>query len=138
MSGCVSVTCATTSARCSRPRPPVTAPAESRRFDKIGIAVEPVSAELVTRARVAAPYRSGLLVSDVSVTGPAYRKVIADQTILVQVINPGPKRDLRSAADLEAVLGRLRAGDLVTFLVYDIGQAEATTRAVTVQVGGGQ
>ncbi len=110
-------------------------PTASRRFDKIGIAVEPVSPELVTRGRVAEPYRRGLLVSDVNVTGPAYRKLLADQTILVQIINPGPKRELRSAADLDAVLSRLRPGDLVTFLVYDIGQ-EATTRAVTVQVGG--
>jgi serine protease Do len=111
---------------------------EARRFDKIGIAVEPVSPELVTRARVAEPYRRGLIVSDVSVTGPSYRKLIADGTILVQVINPGPKRELHTAADLDAVLSKLGTGDLVTFLVYDLGQQEASAapRAVTVQVGG--
>ena len=87
------------------------------------------------RARVAEPYRKGLIVSDVSVTGPAYRKLFADATIIVQVINPGPKRDLRSAADLDAVLSRLSSGDLVTFLVYDLGQ-DGPPRAVTVQVGG--
>src|SRR6476469_3876614 len=108
---------------------------ESRRFDKIGIAVEQVSPELINRARVAEPYRRGLIVSDVSVTGPAYRKLFADATILVQVINPGPKRDLRSAADLDAVLSKLRAGDLVTFMVYDLGQ-DGPPRAVTVAVGG--
>jgi serine protease Do len=116
------------------PRPDV-APTEARRFDKIGIAVEPVSPELVNRARVAEPYRRGLIVSDVSVTGPAYRKLFADATILMQVINPGPKRELRSAADLDAVLSRLRPGDLVTFMVYDLGQ-DSPPRAVTVQVGG--
>jgi serine protease Do len=111
---------------------------EARRFDKIGIAVEPVSPELVTRARVAEPYRRGLIVSDVSVTGPSYRKLIADGTILVQVINPGPKRELHTAADLDAVLSKLGTGDFVTFLVYDLGQQEASAapRAVTVQVGG--
>ncbi len=110
----------------------------SRRFDKIGIAVEPVSPELVTRARVAEAYRRGLVVSDVSVTGPSYRKLFADGTILVSVINPGPKRDLHSAADLEAVLSKLRQGDLISFLVYDLGQQDNTSplRAVTVQVGG--
>jgi serine protease Do len=115
-----------------------TAQPEVRRFDKIGIAVEPMSPELVTRARVAEPYRRGLIVSDVSVTGPSYRKLIADGTILVQVINPGPKRDLHTAADLDAVLSKLGAGDLVTFLVYDLGQPDATAapRVVTVQVGG--
>jgi serine protease Do len=110
---------------------------ESRRFDKIGIAVEQVSPELVTRARVAEAYRKGLIVSDVSVTGPAYRKLFADQTILVQVINPGLKRELKSAADLEAVLAKLSSGDVVTFLVYDLGQADGSSalRSVTLQVG---
>ena len=121
----------------SADRAPSRGPASSepRRFDKIGIAVEPVSQELVTRARIAVPYRAGLVVSDVNVSGPAYRKLFADATILVEVLNPGPKRTLHSAADLDAVLSRLQPGDLVTFLVYDLGQ-EGSTRSVTVQVGG--
>ena len=76
---------------------------EGRRFDKLGITVEPVSPALVTRARVAEPYRKGLLVSEVNVTGPAYRRVDADNTILVQVLNPGPRRDAAHA-------GRSRRG----------------------------
>ena len=107
----------------------------SRQFDKIGISVEQVSPDLVTRARIAEPYRRGLIVSAVNVTGPSYRKLIADGMILLQVINPGPKRDLRSPADLDAVLSRLKSGDLVTFLVYDLGQ-DGPPRAVSVQVGG--
>ena len=116
---------------------PNTRPApQARRFDKIGIAVEPVSPELVTRARLEEPYRRGLLVSDVSVTGPSYRKLFSDATILMSVINPGPKRDIHTAADLDAVLSRLRAGDLVTFMVFDLGQPDGTApRAVTVPVG---
>jgi serine protease Do len=122
-------------ASANTPAPARSGESEARRFDKIGIAVEQVSPELVNRARLAEPYRRGLLVSDVSVTGPSYRKLLADATILVQVINPGPKRDLRSAADLDAVLSRLNRGDLVTFMVYDVGQ-DSPPRAVTVQVGG--
>jgi len=118
----------------SAPAPNRSADPEARRFDKIGIAVEPVSPEVVTRARLAEPYRRGLIVSDVSVTGPSYRKLFADGTILLQVINPGPRRELRSAEDLDAVLSRLRSGDLVTFMVYDLGQ-DGPPRAVTVQVG---
>jgi serine protease Do len=117
------------------PTPARGSDSESRRFDKIGIAVEPVSPELATRARLDASYRRGLIVSDVSVTGPSYRKLLADGTILLQVINPGPKRDLRSASDLDAVLSKMRSGDLVTFMVYDLGQ-DGPPRAVTVQVGG--
>jgi len=103
-----------------------------RSFDKVGITVEPVSPDLVTRARLSEEYRKGLMVSDVNVTGPAYRKLFADQTILVDVLNPGPKRSLRSAADLEGVLSRLKRGDLVSFNVYDIRQQ--STNVVTVQV----
>ncbi|MBA3672653.1 MAG: trypsin-like peptidase domain-containing protein [Gemmatimonadaceae bacterium] len=111
------------------------ASAAGRRFDRIGVTVEPVSAELVTRARLVDPYAHGLMVSDVSVSGPAYRKLIPDGTILVEVLNPGPKRTLRTPADLEAVLGAQKPGALITFLVYDVGR-EGSTRAVTLQVGG--
>ena len=76
--------------------------------------------------------------SDVKPTGPAYGKLFSDQTILLQVINPGPRRDLKSPADLDAVLSRLHDGDLVTFMVYYIGQQDqnAGPQAVTVQIGG--
>jgi serine protease Do len=103
----------------------------SRKFDKLGISVEPLSPELITRARVEEPYRKGLIVSDVNVTGPSYRKLGTDQTILVEVINPGPKKALHTAADLDAVLSSLKTGDLMTLTVYDIG---AGSRVVTLKV----
>ncbi|HEY5440284.1 MAG TPA: PDZ domain-containing protein, partial [Gemmatimonadaceae bacterium] len=111
--------------------PVVVSPVESRKLDKMGITVEPLSAD--ARVRVDDPYRRGLVVSDVSVTGPAYRKLFADETILVEVLNPGPRRALHSTTDLDAVLSKLKSGDLVSFLVYDIG-AQGTTRVVTVKV----
>ncbi len=100
---------------------------EERKFDKVGIAVEPVSSDV--RARIDDQYRKGLLVSDVSVTGPAFRKLAADQTILLEVLNPGPRRQLHSASDLEAALSKVRPGDPISFLVYDIN---GSTRTVTV------
>src|SRR5687767_12334526 len=120
--------------------PATIAPAsEGRRFDKLGITVEPVSPALVSRARVAEPYRQGLMVSEVNVTGPAYRRVAADNTILVSVLNPGPRRELRSPTDLEAVLARLKPGDVVTFLAYDVPRGpgdKGQTHALSLQVGG--
>jgi serine protease Do len=110
---------------------PAVSPAESRKLDKIGITVEPLSAD--ARAKVDAAYRSGLLVSDVSVTGPAFHKLFADETILVDVLNPGPRRALHSTADLDGVLSKLKSGDLVSFLVYDVSN-QGTTRVVTVKV----
>ncbi|MEP6618978.1 MAG: trypsin-like peptidase domain-containing protein [bacterium] len=109
------------------------APTEGRKFDKIGITVESVPPEMVRGARLTEAARKGLMVSEVSVAGPSYRKLLADYTILVSVINPGPKRELRSAADLEAVLSKLKSGDLLTVLVYDV-RGEGSTQAVTLQV----
>ena len=106
-----------------------TANSVARRFDKVGITVEPIGPDI--RSRIEPKYRQGLIVSDVSVTGPAYRKLIADQSVLYAVINPGPRRAIASAADLEAVLSKLKPGDLISLLVYDPGIGE---RTVTVQV----
>jgi serine protease Do len=121
------------------PTPRTIEPASAgRKFDKVGITAEPVSAALVARARLEEPYRRGLMVSEVSVTGPAYKKLDADNTILLQVLNPGPKRDLHTVADLDAVLSRLKSGDVVTFLVYDVRQSRTTpgsTRAISLEVG---
>ncbi|MDB4883233.1 MAG: hypothetical protein JWL95_1999 [Gemmatimonadetes bacterium] len=121
------------------PVPGIIEPAsQGRRFDKVGITAEPVSSALVARAKIEEPYRRGLMVSEVSVTGPAYHKLDADNTILLQVLNPGPKRDLHTVADLDAVLSRLRTGDVVTFLVYDVRQNPTTpgsTRAISLEVG---
>jgi serine protease Do len=111
---------------------------ESRRFDKLGITVEPVSPALASRARMSDAYRRGLMVSDVNVTGPARGKIFADNTVLLQVLNPAPQRELHSAADLDAVLARLRKGDVVTFLVYDVPQGpqdRGSTHAVSLEVG---
>jgi serine protease Do len=115
----------------SRVTPVESTPTESRKLDKLGITVEPLSAD--ARAKVDEPYRKGLIVSDVSVTGPAYNKLTADGTILVDVLNPGPRHALHTAADLDAVLSRLKGGDVVSLLVYDIG-LQGTTRVVTVRV----
>jgi serine protease Do len=107
-----------------------TSAVEPRQFDKIGITVEPMSPEI--SAKVDPSARRGLIVSDVNVTGPSYRKVGADQTVLVEVLNPGPRKVLHTAADLDAVLSRMKSGDLITFSVALIGVAG--TQAITIQV----
>jgi serine protease Do len=113
------------------------AASDSRKFDKLGITVESVPPALVARARVAPQYRNGLMVSEVNALGPSYGKLRADNTILVRVLNPGPRRDLRSAADLESVLSGMKHGDVVTFLAYEIPRGpddQGTAHAVAVEV----
>src|SRR5919202_1282251 len=94
--------------------------AGGRSYDKLGITVEPVPADLAAQARIPAQYRRGLLVTDVSLTGPARTQVIEGQEISVRVLSPQPARDIRSAADLEGVVSRLRNGDYLTLLLYNI------------------
>jgi serine protease Do len=105
-----------------------------RSYDKLGITAEPVPEELATQGRVPAQYRRGLLVTDISLTGPARNSLIEGRDIIVRVLNPQPARDIRSAADLESALARLRTGDFVTLLLYNV-QGEGT-RVVTLKVGG--
>ena len=112
--------------------PAQVSPAQSRKLDKLGITVEPLSADM--RARVGEPYKRGLIVSDVAVTGPSFHKLSSDGTILLEILNPGPRRALRSAADLDAMLSSARSGDLVSMLVFDMGPQGGATRVVTVKV----
>jgi serine protease Do len=108
-----------------------------RSYDKLGITAEPVPEELASQARIPAQYRRGLLVTDVSLTGPARgNALIEGREIIVRVLNPQPARDIRSTADLESALSRLRPGDYVTLLTYLLQQGEGATRVVTLRVGG--
>jgi serine protease Do len=106
-----------------------------RTYDKLGLTVEPVPSEMASQANIPSQYRSGLLVTDVSLTGPARNAILEGREIIVRVLNPQPARDIRSAADLENVVSRLRPGDLVTLLLYTVAQ-EGRTRVVTLKVGG--
>ncbi len=110
--------------------PAVITPTQSRKLDKLGITVEPLSPDL--RGQIEAPYRRGIVVSDVSITGPSFHKLAPDATILLEVLNPGPRRALSSPADLDSVLASVRSGDLVSLLVYNVGVAGGTS-VVTVK-----
>lgn len=114
-------------------RPTVT-PARTgeRSYDKLGISVQPVPQEFVEARRIQDEYSRGLLVTDVSVRGPAYRELAANSDIILRVLNPG-RKDIRSAADLESVVSSLKRGDTVTLLVYRAVQGGGT-RVVTLAI----
>ena len=112
--------------------PPQVSPVQSRKLDKLGITVEPLSADM--RAQLQEPYRRGLIVSDVSVTGPSYHKLTSDGTILLEVLNPGPRRALKSPADLDEVLASAKSGDLISLMVYEMAAQGGLTRVVTLRV----
>ena len=82
-------------------------------------------AELATQARLSDEWRRGLLVTDISPSGPAYHNLNENSSIIVRVLYP-QKRDIRSTTDLEQVVSGMKRGDLITLLVYDI-RAQGTT-----------
>ncbi len=106
--------------------------ANERSYDKLGITVQPVPAELANARRVGDEYRRGLLVTAVNTRGPAYRELGANQDIILRVLNP-VRRDIRSAADLEDAVKGLKRGDVLTLFVYTMGNPGGT-RVVSLPI----
>ncbi|GAC1477961.1 MAG: DegQ family serine endoprotease [Gemmatimonadaceae bacterium] len=109
------------------------APGESRSYDKLGISVEPAASADLGSAQVSADARRGLLVTSVATSGPSYRKIL-ERDILVQVLSPEPKRPLRSMADLEQILSKVKDGQYLSLLVYNVEVGQ--TRVVNLRIGG--
>ncbi|HEX2719199.1 MAG TPA: Do family serine endopeptidase [Gemmatimonadaceae bacterium] len=98
------------------------AAAEGVNYDRIGVALSPVPAELAQRSSQGDSFRRGLVVTDVMVSGPAYKKLIEERDVIVEIINPGPRRAVTSQGDLDRTLKGLKAGDYITLLVYNLDQ----------------
>jgi serine protease Do len=107
--------------------------ADERTNEKLGITVSPIPAEFISARRVNDEYRRGLLVTDVSARGPAYRQLIANSDIIVRSLHP-TRRDIRSAGDLEQVVSSLKKGDVLSLLVFDTRGAQGTTKVVNVPI----
>ncbi len=71
--------------------------------ERLGVTVSPVPNDFVTARRVADEYSRGLLVTDVSVRGPAYRKLEPNRDIILRTLHP-MRREIRTAGDLEQVV----------------------------------
>ena len=99
-------------------------------FDKLGISVQPLPSELARRANLG-DGQSGVLVTDVDPRGPAHNQLV-EGNVLLEILNPGPRRRIETVADVERVLGRASSG-YVTFLVYDVRLRQ--TNVVSVRVG---
>jgi len=100
--------------------------------EKLGIAVEPVSAALAREIKLDEP--RGVRVVDVVGSGPAFERLNPSSDVILDVLYPAPRRPVRSVADLQDALARLKNGDVISLNVYDV-QARGT-RVVNVRVGG--
>jgi serine protease Do len=99
---------------------------------KLGVVVEPVSAQQARDANLGAAAR-GVRVTQVATGGPAYERLF-EGDIVTEIINPGPRRPVRTVADLNQTLEGLRSGQYVALYVYDV--RSQNSRVVTLRVGG--
>ena len=106
---------------------------------KLGISVEPIPVELARQANLGAEGR-GLLVREVDLDGPANQQLFARTDVIAEVLRPSPRRAVKTVADLERALSRVRDGDIVSLYVYNIGGrrdgTEPQGRVVNLRVGG--
>ena len=99
-------------------------------YDKVGVSVKPLSEADATQARIDQDYR-GVVVTDVDPNGPASGRLFPSD-VIVTVLNP-TKQQVKSASDLDGVLGRMHRGDVVSLLVYNV--QNKVTRVVNLRVG---
>ncbi len=109
---------------------PVVDDGTSRQYDKLGISVGPVPAELAQQAKLTAAYRNAVMITKVAPQGPAYRSLIESELIL-QELYP-VKRDIKTPNDLQQALSSLKPGDVIELKVYNIPGGQ--TRAVSVEI----
>jgi len=103
-----------------------------RSYDKLGISVQSIPTDFAAQARLSDQWRHGLLVTDVSPSGPAYHELNENSSIIVSVLYP-QKKEIRSPADFEDVVSKLKRGDLITLLVYDVRGPATTTITLKAQ-----
>jgi serine protease Do len=100
----------------------------------LGISIQNLPPEIAQRASVD-PSRRGVLVTDVVPLGPSYNKLLGDQDVIFEVLYPQPRRSIKSVADLQSVLGKLKAGDYISLNVHGLQQG-AGDRVVNIRIGG--
>lgn len=100
-------------------------------YDRLGVSVEPVSETFAREFEVPAEHR-GLHVREVSPTGAA-RAGLNQFDVVSAVLYPGPRKDIRSMDDMSAVLEKLKPGDVVSLLVYNV--RARGTRVVDLELG---
>jgi len=99
---------------------------------KLGITVEALPADIGTRMRTNG---RGVRVTDVAEDGPARDKIASGSDVVLAVLYPTPRRDVRSVADLQAAIATLKEGDYVSLLVQSI-DPRLGQRVVNLRIGG--
>jgi serine protease Do len=111
-------------------------PAGGTSSGKLGISVEPVTADFAEKARLSGDQRMGARVVDVSNDGPARNKLFAETDIITEVVFPAPRKKINSPADLQSVLNGLKTGEYVSLRVLGVvGPGQSQARVVNLKIG---
>jgi serine protease Do len=106
---------------------------------KLGISVEVYQPEAGRRGGgPGSAVRSGLRVVDVDPNGPAsgLLDVEAEAPVIVAVLSASGRKEIRTEADFNSVLSRLKAGDYVSLFVESLDPRASGGRVVNLRVGG--
>ncbi|MGH7663426.1 MAG: Do family serine endopeptidase [Gemmatimonadaceae bacterium] len=110
---------------------------EPASYDRLGIEVETIPAEFIRESRLT-PDQRGVIVTDVSPAGPSHRRLL-DRDVIIEILDPAPRRKIRTVADFERAVEQIEAGEIITVLVYNLESlvqtGQETTRVVSVRVG---
>jgi serine protease Do len=115
----------------TRPRNNEQPESDGTNSEKLGVTIEPITEAQARQNQISNEHR-GLRVVEVDPNGPS-RQRLQPNDVLVSVINPQPRRALRSAQDLQQVLSTVREGSYLSLMVYNIEFDQ--TRIVNVRVG---
>ncbi|HEY7568095.1 MAG TPA: Do family serine endopeptidase [Gemmatimonadaceae bacterium] len=102
-------------------------------YDRLGISVEPVSDNFAREYEIPADHR-GVRVGEVSPTSSARASLQPQLDIIEAVLYPTPRKNVRTVEDVSSVLERLKPGDVVSLLVYNV--RVKGTRVVDIELGG--
>ncbi|HVE78131.1 MAG TPA: Do family serine endopeptidase [Gemmatimonadaceae bacterium] len=104
-------------------------------YDKLGISVQPIPQELARQANLSSEQR-GVLVSDVLRAGPAHNRLTENRDVILEVIHPAPRRPIRTPADLDGVLSKMRSGDFISLRICQLVRDGCQEGVVNLRVGG--
>ena len=90
-------------------------------------------AELAQQSKIGEQFKRGLLVTDINVGGPSYHKLSEERDIIVEILNPSPRRPVTSQGDLEKALGSVKKGQYVTLLVYNLDVQSTRVESFQIQ-----
>ncbi len=114
---------------------PVAAPGP-KLVGKLGIAVEAVPAEIAQGLKL--PAGVGVKVSEVSSNSPAKDKLSASPVqvdIITDILYPGPRRQVKTPAELQSVIAGLKDGEYISLMVtsLDLQQRSRQDRVVNIR-----